>query len=108
MKVEPGEFTDRIGARFVKIPGRDYCIGRCTVTQKGWTAVMGTEPWKEEEYVKEGDDFPATFISWHDSCEFVEKLNEIEDREMYRFPPRRNGTMHARREKQGHTSLGTM
>ena len=86
MLVEPGEFTDRIGARFVKIPGRDHCIGRCTVTQKEWTAVMGTEPWKGEEYVKEGDDFPATFISWHDSCEFVEKLNEMEDGEMYRLP----------------------
>ena len=40
---------------FVRIPGRDWEMGRYEVTQKQWKEVMGTEPWKGKKYVREGD-----------------------------------------------------
>ncbi len=35
--------TDSFGIIFFRIPGRDYTMGRCTVTQREWLAVIGTE-----------------------------------------------------------------
>ncbi len=32
-----------------------------------------TEPWKGQDYVKEGDNYPATYISWEDCQEFCKK-----------------------------------
>ena len=36
---------------------------------------MGTEPWKGEEYVREGDDYPATYISHEEAEEFCRRLS---------------------------------
>jgi len=80
------EMTCEIGIRFVKIPDRDYYMGRYTITQKEWTSVMGTTPWIGMEYVKEGDDYPATFISWHDCQELVKVLNGMDEENTYRIP----------------------
>ena len=78
--------TNFIGMKFAKIPGNNYYIGKYTVTQKEWKAVMGATPWKGESYVKEGDDYPATYISWNDCQQFVKKLNSKEGRNRYRLP----------------------
>ena len=75
-----------LGMEFVKIPNRGYYMGQYTITQKEWKAVMGTEPWKEGYHIKEGNNYPATYISWNDSQEFVKKLNVIEGVEKYRLP----------------------
>ena len=55
------------------------------VTQGQWQAVMGTTPWKGESDVKEGDDYPATYVNWQDMVEFCHKLSEKEGSE-YRLP----------------------
>jgi formylglycine-generating enzyme required for sulfatase activity len=55
------------------------------VTQAQWKAVMGTEPWKEKQYVKEGPNYAASFVSWDDSVAFCIKLSEKEGK-TYRLP----------------------
>ena len=50
----------------------DYYIGETEVTQKLWEAVMGSNPshfW--------GDERPVEQVSWNDSKEFIEKLNNL-------------------------------
>jgi len=72
--------------KFVMIPGKNYHFGKYTVTQKEWKMVMGSTPWKGKSYVKEGDDYPATYISWNDCQQFVKKLNPKEGRNIYHLP----------------------
>jgi formylglycine-generating enzyme required for sulfatase activity len=55
------------------------------VTQGQWKAVMGTEPWQGERYVKEGPDYPATYVSWDDAIAFCKKFSEQEGKS-YRLP----------------------
>jgi formylglycine-generating enzyme required for sulfatase activity len=57
---------------------RGYWLGKYEVTQGEWKQVMGTEPWKGQKYVKQGDDFPATYVSWDDATAFCQKLTEQE------------------------------
>ena len=78
--------TNYIGMKFVSISGRNYYMGKYTVTQKEWKLVMGTTPWKGKRKVKEGDDYPATYISGDDCQEFVKKLNVKEGKNKYRVP----------------------
>ena len=81
-----GDWINTIGMKFKEISGKNYCMGKYTVTQKEWKTIMGATPWKGESYVKEGDDYPATYISWNDCQEFVKKLNAKEGVNKYRLP----------------------
>lgn len=57
------------------------------VTQRQWKAVMGTRPWVGKEYkVKEGDNYPAVYISWDDCQVFIKKINQMEGGDKYRLP----------------------
>ncbi|MFN7869957.1 MAG: SUMF1/EgtB/PvdO family nonheme iron enzyme [Planctomyces sp.] len=64
---------------------KPFYMGRTEVTQGQWKKVMGTEPWKGEDYVQEGDDYPAVYISWDDAVAFCKKLSEKEGK-TYRLP----------------------
>ena len=64
---------------------KPFYLGATEVTQGQWKAVMGTTPWKGDDRVKAGDDYPATDVSWEDAVEFCRKLSEIEGVE-YRLP----------------------
>jgi sulfatase modifying factor 1 len=55
------------------------------VTQGQWKAVMGTEPWQGEQYVKEGPNYPASYVSWDDAVAYCEKLSKLEGNR-YRLP----------------------
>jgi formylglycine-generating enzyme required for sulfatase activity len=55
------------------------------VTQGQWQAVMGSEPWKGEAYVKEGANYAATYVSWNDAVAYCKKLSEKESK-TYRLP----------------------
>ena len=58
------------------------------VTQGQWKALMGTEPWKGQEfskYVKEGTNYPAVYVSWDDAITYCKKLSEKEGK-TYRLP----------------------
>jgi formylglycine-generating enzyme required for sulfatase activity len=65
---------------------RGFSIQTTEVTQGQWTALMGTRPWAGKSYVREGDDFPAVYISWHACQSFIEKLNSREGKNTYRLP----------------------
>ncbi len=69
----------------VKI-SKPFYFGETEVTQKQWLAVMKATPWKSRKYVEQGDDFPASNISWEAAQEFIEKLNEKEGVDTYRLP----------------------
>ena len=55
------------------------------VTQGQWKAVMGTEPWKGKGCVKEGPDYPVSYVIWDDAVAFCKKLSEKEGK-TYRLP----------------------
>ena len=85
--------TNTIGMKFNKIPAGTFLMGSpetlkdrrdieyqhkvtiskafymqtTEVTQGQWKALMGTEPWKGKQYVKEGPDYPAVYVSWDDT-----------------------------------------
>lgn len=59
---------------------RGYWLGRTSVTQADWKRVMQTEPWKDKPRVKEGDNFPAAFVSYDDAEAFCQKLTESESK----------------------------
>jgi formylglycine-generating enzyme required for sulfatase activity len=55
-----------------------YWLGRCEVTQRQWLAVMGTRPWSGKADVREGDAYPATYLSAADAEKFCEELTRRE------------------------------
>ncbi|MBV09621.1 MAG: hypothetical protein CMN21_10430, partial [Rubinisphaera sp.] len=65
--------------------GQAFFMQSTEVTQSQWQAVMGTKPWKGEVYVKEGSDYPATYVSWEDAVAFCQKLSQGEGK-TYRLP----------------------
>jgi sulfatase modifying factor 1 len=62
-----------------------FYIQTTEVTQGQWKAVMGSEPWKGELYVKEGPNYAASYVDWDDAVEFSEKLSGMEGK-TYRLP----------------------
>ena len=83
LETEPGRQDDEVQHQVTLT--KPFLLGVHEVTQGQWQAVMGTTPWKGKQYVKEGDDYPATYVSWNDAVEFCRKLSEIEGLE-YRLP----------------------
>jgi sulfatase modifying factor 1 len=57
---------------------RGFWLGQHEVTQSEWRRVMQTAPWSGEDYVKEGDNYPATYVSWEDAMKFCQKLTDQE------------------------------
>lgn len=57
---------------------RPFYLGVHEVTQEEWKAVMGTTPWSSEDFVKEGADYAATFVSWEDAVKFCAALTKRE------------------------------
>jgi formylglycine-generating enzyme required for sulfatase activity len=109
----PSEMNS-IGQRLVTIPAGEFLMGRSErggdeerpvrevtisrpfqfsateVMQGQWQAVMGTTPWKGKDSVIEGDDYPATYVSWDDAMEFCRRLSSRPDEKksgrVYRLP----------------------
>ncbi len=65
------------GLKFVMVSGnnkiKSFLLCQTEVTQGIWIKIMGTTPWRDQKNVKEGDDYPATYISWEDSSAFCKK-----------------------------------
>ena len=59
-------------ASMVKIPGKDYSMGKYEVTQAQWELVMGDNPSRFK-----GVDNPVESISWDDCQKFLENLNSL-------------------------------
>ena len=71
---EPVTIALSVGVELVMlpIPSKDYRMGKFSVTQAQWEAVMGDNP----SYFK-GADRPVECVSWDDCQEFLEKLNAL-------------------------------
>ena len=78
-----GRFADETPHEVVLT--KDFYLGVTEVTQGQWKAVMGTAPWQGKSNVKEGDDYPATYVSWDDAVAFAKALSGKDGR-AYRLP----------------------
>jgi len=104
----PPTFTNEFGMDFVYIPPgefkmgsdqgapnerpvhrvqitRGYYLQTTELTQRQWTAVMGTRPWEAVRHAPSGPDYPAVGVSWEDARAFVAALSEKSGR-TYRLP----------------------
>jgi formylglycine-generating enzyme required for sulfatase activity len=68
---------------------RPFYLGATEVTQGQWRAVMGTAPWRgwlvAHQNMREGTDYPATYVSWDDAMAFCRALGKRDGR-AYRMP----------------------
>ena len=55
-----------------------YFMGETEVTQGQWFAVMETKPWQGKPFVKEGANFPATYVTCDEAIEFTKRLSRKE------------------------------
>ncbi len=82
----PGDAPDRgenegaKGADRVEVTlTKGFWLGQTEVTQRQWFELMGTRPWRKadgslEDYVKEGDDFAASYVSHEMAKEYCDRL----------------------------------
>ncbi len=70
------------GPSMIRIPGKNYEMGKCDVTQKEWRVVMGSNP---SNFTSCGDNCPVEQVSWYDIQEFRQKLNAKTGKQ-YRLP----------------------
>jgi formylglycine-generating enzyme required for sulfatase activity len=78
------EFDDERPQHSVTLT-QPFWLGVHQVTQGQWQQVMGTTPWKGQDYVIEGSDVPVSYVSWEDAVAFCERLSKKEGKR-YRLP----------------------
>lgn len=61
---------------------RPFYLGRYTVTQAQWEALMGSNP----SYFRGHGRRPVEHVTWEDVQEFIRRLNEREGTKKYRLP----------------------
>jgi formylglycine-generating enzyme required for sulfatase activity len=54
---------------------KGFYLGQTSVTQSQFKSVLRREPWKGNGGVKEGANYPATFVTWTDAASFCATLN---------------------------------
>jgi len=70
------------GTAMVRIPGKNYELGKTEVTQGQWEAIMGSNPSRSTNC---GDNCPVESVSWDDIQTYLQKLNARTGRQ-YRLP----------------------
>jgi len=65
---------------------RSFYFAKYEVTQAHWQAVMETQPWSGQHWVREHPRHPAVQISWEDCQEFASRLNHMVGRAGFRLP----------------------
>ena len=88
VKISPGVFTmgpeehgDDNDVRHLVNITHPFEMGKYEVTQQEWEAVMGSNPSKFQ-----GSDLPVENVSWDDTQQFIQRLNELKDGYKYRLP----------------------
>jgi formylglycine-generating enzyme required for sulfatase activity len=78
---------DEVPAHLVTITSGFY-IGKYEVTRAQWTAVMNTTPWTSWVGFAADPDvsMPASYVSWFDVQEFMNRLNSALGDTVYRLP----------------------
>lgn len=71
-----------INPEMIRIPGKNYEMGKYDVTQAEWRAVMGKNP---SRFRGCGDTCPVEYVSWNDIQAFLTKLNQKTGKQ-YRLP----------------------
>jgi formylglycine-generating enzyme required for sulfatase activity len=84
---------------------KPFYLGITEVTQGQWRTLMGTSPWKGRDYVRDGDGYPATFVSWNDAQVFCKNLSEKEGT-TYRLPTEAEWEYACRAGSTGKFSFG--
>ncbi|MCP4349951.1 MAG: SUMF1/EgtB/PvdO family nonheme iron enzyme [Desulfobacterales bacterium] len=100
--------TNTLGMKFVHIPPGEFIMGSpegengrfddetqhivkltesfymqtTPVTQGQWKTIMGDNP----SYFKDGVEYPVENVSWHDTQNFIKKLNAFGKANLYRLP----------------------
>ncbi len=72
--------TFRTGVNEVKID-QDFYLGKYPVTQQQWEAIMRSKP----SHFK-GERLPVETVSWNDAQSFIQKLNTLSGKKLYRLP----------------------
>jgi len=77
------DYVNSIGMQFKKVSGEryDFLMGMFEVTQKEWKKVMGLNPSRFK-----GDNLPVENVSYYMVQKFINRLNEIEGKNLYRLP----------------------
>lgn len=58
-----------------------FWLGKFEVTQGEWKRLMGSTPWKEQVFVREGPQYAASYVSCDEALEFARKMTKQETRE---------------------------
>lgn len=59
---------------------KGFWLGQHEITQSEWQQVMKTTPWAGQDFVKEGPNHPATYVSWEDAGLFCVRLTASEQK----------------------------
>ena len=78
---EEGRGSDEGPVHEVEI-SQGFWLGKYEITQGQWEAVMGSNP----SSYKGGDNWPVEQVSFHDVQEFIVRLNDATDSDVYRLP----------------------
>ena len=70
-----GEFTmgEDSGEHRVVLT-QPFYIGKYQVTQREWASTMDSKPWSGEDYAKDDERHAASYISWDDTQEFLQRF----------------------------------
>lgn len=62
---------------------RSFCLSAREVTQREWEEIMGPNTIRSKE---RGGNLPVSGVSWEEAQEFIDRLNALEGRQVYRLP----------------------